>query len=61
MKAVLKWIGYEQGAEGLPHIPARDLTKKEVEQHGEKYLLDTGLYIKLPPKKQAKQTAKENE
>lgn len=44
---MLKWIGHIQGIECWYTIPARDLTAKEVRQHGgEKALLATGLYEK---------------
>lgn len=39
----LKYIG--RGA-FLPNVPARDLTKEEVDQHGgATYLIGTGLYV----------------
>lgn len=44
----LKWIGREQGIEGLPGIPGRDLSDSEVEQYGgEMALIATGLYRRL--------------
>lgn len=39
----MKYVGDGSFLHG---IPSRDLTDEEVEQHGEKYLLDTGLYRK---------------
>lgn len=33
------------GAAWLPGVPARDLTAEEVEQHGHKRLLTSGLYV----------------
>lgn len=33
----------------IPGIPARDLTDAEVEQHGEKVLLASGLYDVVKP------------
>jgi hypothetical protein len=50
---MLKWIGNQKGIEGIFGIPARDLTDEEVKQHGEKMLLDTGLYEKSAPKREA--------
>ena len=38
----MKYIG---NGSFVPGIPARDLTKDEVNQHGREYLLMTGLYI----------------
>lgn len=44
---MLKWIGHTKGIQGLPGIPARDLSQVEVMQHGgEEKLLATGLYAK---------------
>ena len=43
----LRWIGTTKGAEGLPNIPARDLTDDEVKEYGgESALIATGLYAK---------------
>ena len=42
----LIWIGNERGLLGLPNIPGRDLSKEEVDKYGgEKFLVDTGLYV----------------
>jgi hypothetical protein len=41
----MKWIGKEKGAEGIPGIPGRDLTKEEVKKFGRDFLLGTGLYV----------------
>jgi hypothetical protein len=44
---VLIWIGKEKGVEGLPGIPGRDLTDKEIKKYGgETRLLETGLWIR---------------
>ncbi len=49
---MLKWIGNTKGIEGLPDIPARDLTDDEVERlGGEAVLLATGLYERITSKK----------
>lgn len=42
---MLKWIGREKGIEGLPGIPARDLSDEEVAKFGKKKLLESGLYV----------------
>lgn len=52
----LIWVGKEKGAEGLPGIPARDLSDEEVKKFGKENLLGTGLYAE--PKKE-KQEPKE--
>lgn len=46
----MKYIG---NGEWLPGVPARDLTKEEVKQHGKDYLLSTGLYEQIKPAKKA--------
>lgn len=58
---MLKWIGYKLGVEGLPGIPARDLSAEEVEQHGgEKALVATGLYVPVARPKPSKPIVEEN-
>ena len=54
---MLKWIGREKGQDGLPGIPARDLSAEEVERYGgAAALLATGLYAEPEkPKRQPKQ------
>ena len=50
---MLKWIGKEKGAWGLPNIPARDMSDDELKERGldKKALIETGLYIEEKPKK----------
>ena len=43
---------YIGNGDWLADVPARDLTKEEVEQYGKKRLLDSGLY-KEPVAKEA--------
>lgn len=47
MDIYLKYIGQAW----IPDIPARDLTREEVEMFGgEEFLLETGLYVKASEK-----------
>lgn len=50
---MLRWIGKEKGAWGLPNIPARDMSYDELKERGldKKALIETGLYIEEKPKK----------
>lgn len=41
---MLKWIGNLKGLEGIPGIPARDLTVEEVKKFGKTELLKSGCY-----------------
>lgn len=44
----LRWIGNTKGADGIPDIPARDLTDAEAAQYGgAAALIATGLYEKV--------------
>lgn len=48
----LKWIGTQKGVEGLPGIPARDLSEAEVKAYGgEQTLIGTGLWERPRPEK----------
>ena len=52
---MLKWIGTHKGVQGLPGIPARDLSQVEVVRYGgEKALLGTGLYERVAVEKPTK-------
>ena len=45
---MLQWVGDRQGVEGLPGIPARDLSDDEVAQYGgEAALLASGLFERV--------------
>ena len=46
---MLRWIGHKKGLAGLPNIPARDLTDRELMERGlsAKELVKTGLYEKV--------------
>lgn len=51
----LKWIGSKKGFLGYPGVPGRDLSAEEVAEHGEEFLLGTGLYEKPAGKRKVKQ------
>ncbi len=54
---MLIWIGKEKGIEGLPGVPARDLSDEEVKTYGgEAWLIKTGLWQK-PREKKAKNSS----
>lgn len=50
---MLKWVGADRGLVGLPNVPGRDLSEKEIERLGldREALLATGLYKESKPKK----------
>lgn len=58
---MLKWIGKEKGLAGIPGIPGRDLSEKEIDERGldRKLLLETGLYIEDKPAKSKKEEKRE--
>lgn len=51
---ILKFVGKQNGIEGIPLIPARDLTSADVRVLGLDVdeLIATGLYVKVTPKKE---------
>jgi len=54
---MLKWIGDKKGAEGLPDVPARDLSDEEIKKRklNERELVKTGLYELVTPRKRVKE------